>query len=286
MRLHRAIFINLNRFRFVIKICVIVVCMLLSLTFVFIDKNGDNFSVLVRNMTVKYVSPMMRVFSLPMHGIAYVYENIRDLINTFSDNKYLREQNYLLMLENSKYNALKGENERLSRLLNYSPMGEKSFVTAQVVFEDSTGFSHSLIAYTGERHNVKIGQIAINEIGVIGRVENIGNNYARIMLITDINSKIPVMIERNRTHAILSGDNTETLQMIYMPFDPDVQIGDTVITSGVAGQFPSGLPIGTVYEIKDGKVKVTPLVDLKQIEYIKIVDYGLELQDLSQDVEK
>ena len=152
---------------------------------------------------------------------------------------------------------------------------EAQLVTARVIAEEGDAFSHSVIAYTGGSKAVKKGQVALSEKGVVGRVDNVGQAYAKIILITDINSKIPVMVERNRVRGILSGDNTTVPKMIFIPLEAEVQVGDRIVTSGVSGVFPAGLPVGQVVEIGKNQVKVRPFSSLERLEYVKIVDYGL-----------
>ena len=100
-----------------------------------------------------------------------------------------------------------------------------------------------------------------------------------MILVTDINSKIPVVIERTRVRGILSGNNTETPSLIFTRSAADIQEGDVVVTSGVGGMFPAGLPIGFVSSIKNGDIAVETMADISRIEYVRIVDYGLSTED-------
>lgn len=95
----------------------------------------------------------------------------------------------------------------------------------------------------------------MSDNGVIGRVDKPGKMYSKIILITDINSKIPVMVERTRVRGILSGDNTTVPKMIFIPLSAKLTVGDRIITSGVAGVFPPGLPIGKISSIEKTALK-------------------------------
>ena len=94
-------------------------------------------------------------------------------------------------------------------------------------------------------------------------------------MVTDINSKIPVVVERTRARGILSGDNTEMPSLIFTRSTADIQEGDVIVTSGVGGMFPAGLPIGFVSLLQNNDIKVETLADISRIEYVRIVDYGL-----------
>ena len=122
---------------------------------------------------------------------------------------------------------------------------------------------------------VKKGQIVLGEESVIGRVDEVSDHYAKVILVTDINSKIPVVVERTRARAILSGDNTMMPKLIFLRSATDVQEGDVIVTSGVGGMFPAGLPVGFVNSIQGGEITVETMSDISRIEYVRIVDYGL-----------
>ena len=96
-----------------------------------------------------------------------------------------------------------------------------------------------------------------------------------LTLITDINSKIPVMVERTRVRGILTGDNTPTPKMVFIPLEAELTVGDRIVTSGVAGTFPAGLPVGKISSIEKNNVKIKTFTNLERLEYVKIVDYGL-----------
>ena len=120
----------------------------------------------------------------------------------------------------------------------------------------------------------------MNDKGVVGRVEQIGGNYARIMLLNDINSRIPVVTEKNRIRGILAGDNTATMNLIFTPLDAELKAGDKIVTSGVAGGFPSDLPVGVVVGVQNGHIKVKSFADFNRLEYLRIVDYGIPYEPM------
>jgi len=167
------------------------------------------------------------------------------------------------------------ENRILAQLLNYVIPPEAKFITARVIAEEGDAFSHSLIAYTGDSPDVRKGQVVLSNRGVVGRIEQVGKLYSKIILITDINSKIPVMVERTRVRGILTVDNTPTPKMVFIPLEAELTVGDRIVTSGVAGTFPAGLPVGKISSIEKNNVKIKTFTNLERLEYVKIVDYGL-----------
>ncbi len=220
------------------------------------------------------VSPVIDVLVIPAKVVARFYDYFKDLKEIHADNQRLKEENRKLNNLFDRARALEIENKLLADLLNYVTPPEASFVTARVIAEEGDAFSHSIVAYIGGS-KVRKGQVALSDKGVVGRVDRMGKMYARIILITDINSKIPVMVEKTRVRGILSGDNTTTPKMIFIPLDAEIAIGDRIVTSGVAGVFPAGLPVGKVVSLDKNEIRIKPFSNLDQLEYIKLVDYGL-----------
>lgn len=220
------------------------------------------------------ISPLIDVLVIPARIASSVYDYFYDFSNIREENKKLKEENRQLVIKSNWAETLAVENKLLANLLNYTPPAAATFVTARVIAEEGDVFSHSLIAYTGGNKNVKKGQVVLSDAGVVGRIDSVGAMYSKIILITDINSKIPVMIEKNRTRGILSGDNTSVPKLIFTPLEAEPAIGDKIVTSGVAGVFPAGLPIGKIISIDKNNIKVKTFSDLDRIEYIKIVDYS------------
>lgn len=280
MRRRKVLFMNLSQFKMLAKNIAIVLLFLLAFFFILLNKTDNILISKANNSAVGIAGPIVHFLTLPARGIYHVYIAIRDVANVYEENKKLKQENQILLMHKNKYNALRAENILLGRLLNYKIPETAEFITVQIVSADSMGFSNSVIAYVGENHNIKKGQVALNEKGVVGRVEEIGGKYIRIMLITDINSKIPVLTERTRTRGILSGDSTLTPKLIFTPLGADIKVGDIVVTSGVSGVFPSGLPIGKVIAVDNMQIKVEPLANIQNLEYLKIVDYGLAIEDL------
>jgi len=100
----------------------------------------------------------------------------------------------------------------------------------------------------------------------------IGAWSARVLLITDLNSRIPVILEGTRTHAILAGDNSAHPYLMYLPKAATVSPGDRLVTAGHDGVFPTGLAVGRVSSIESGEIRVEPIADLERLEYVELVD--------------
>jgi len=134
---------------------------------------------------------------------------------------------------------------------------------------------HSLLVVAGARDGVAKGQAVITGEGLVGRVVEAGERSARVLLITDINSRIPVVVQRTGDRALLAGDNSPYPRLLYLSPDAVVLVGDQVVTSGHGGVFIPGLPVGRVRAVTDDAVEVEPYVDWDRIEYVRLLDYEL-----------
>jgi rod shape-determining protein MreC len=146
-----------------------------------------------------------------------------------------------------------------------------------------------LIVLGGSRAGVAKGQAAVTGAGLAGRVLEVGERSARILLITDINARVPVVAERSRDQAVLAGRNSDLPEILYLSRDSDVKVGDRLVTSGQGGVFPAGLPVGEVISVTGGHVQVRPYVDFSRLENIRLIDYslpGILLNDLGVDTTK
>lgn len=275
MKRRKSLFIHLSYIRILAKKFAIVILFISAFVLMLLNKTETVLVEKTSSLATDIVSPLVDVLVVPARTVAGMYDYFRGLKDVYKDNQALREENKRLLALYDKTRVLEVENRLLSNLLNYVPPAEAKYVTARVVAEEGDGFSHSVIAYTGDNKNVSKGQVALGERGVIGRVDKVGQMYAKIIMITDINSKIPVMVERTRVRGVLSGDNTTVPKMIFIPLDAELNVGDRIVTSGVAGVFPPGLPVGRISSIEKNNVKIKPFNSLGSLEFVRIVDYGL-----------
>lgn len=283
MKRRKVLFIQLSQIRLLAKKFAIVILFLSAFVMMLINKTDTVIIEKTSSMATDVVSPLIDVLVVPARTLAGVFDYFRDLSKIYDDNRKLRAENNRLQIVSDKARALEIENKLLAKLLNYTPPPNAKFVTARVIAEEGDAFSHWIIAYTGRDSGVKKGQVVMSDNGVIGRVDKPGKMYSKIILITDINSKIPVMVERTRVRGILSGDNTTVPKMIFIPLSAKLTVGDRIITSGVAGVFPPGLPIGKISSIEKNSVKIKTFGNLDRLEYVKIIDYGLDGEESASE---
>jgi len=103
----------------------------------------------------------------------------------------------------------------------------------------------------------------------------VGSRSSRVLLLTDINAKIPVLIDPTRTRAIMAGTNKAQPKLTWLPPGAVVSVGDSIVTSGHAGVFPPGLRVGQVVAVGEGGLVVQPYADLSRLEYVRLLNFGM-----------
>lgn len=230
----------------------------------------------VRVHVVDAVAPIMDAISRPAAAIDNAIGKGREIARVHEENVRLRAEVETLRQWESAARHLESENDSLKTLLKWAPPPEASFVTARVIADTGGTFVHSMIVAAGNRDGVKKGLAVMTGEGLAGRIAAVGNHSARLLLVTDLNSRIPAIVERTRTRAILAGDNSERARLVYLSDGGAVTVGDRIVTSGHGGVFPPGLPIGIVTSVAENGVQVKPFVERFQLEFVRIVDFGLE----------
>jgi len=229
----------------------------------------------VRLVVQDTAAPVLDVMSRPAAAVAQLFASVREIARIRADNVRLKEENERLLHWQTVARRLDEENRALHGQLNYVPDPATSFITARVVGDTGGAFVDSMLVNAGSRDGVRKGEAVFAGEAMVGRIAEVGLRFARVLLLTDINSHLPVMIEGSHAKAILSGENSDRPRLNYLSPNAVVQPGDRVMTSGDGGAFPPGLPIGVVSSVQDGAPSVEPFVHRYQLEYVAIVNYGL-----------
>lgn len=229
----------------------------------------------VRMALADGLAPIYAVLAEPMDRVRSAIGDATVLWDMRDENLRLREENEKLRRWQSIALALDAENQRLKASLNWIPDPAASFVTARVVADAGGVYAKAVLLSVGPNHGIKKGEIALDERGLIGRVTEVGARTARVLLITDMNSRIPVILETSRAHAILVGTNGPRPRLMYWPEGIMPQEGERVVTSAEANAFPANLPVGSVHFNANGSPDVEPAAMLQKLEVVRIFDYGL-----------
>jgi rod shape-determining protein MreC len=248
----------------------VVVCLVI----IALSKTDSSLIERARTLTSDAMMPILRVLAQPIAAARDGLAAARQFVLVYQDNERLRQENALLLQWQDTARRLDAENRALREVTRFTPGGDRWTITAQVVGASGGAFSRNLLIDRGAVDGVAKGQAALFGTALIGRVEEVGQRTARILLLTDPNSRIPVAVGLAHERAILAGDNSELPVLRYLAPNPTVHAGDRLVTSGDGGVFPPDLDIGVV----DGTgtaPRVIPRVRNALVGYVRIVDFGL-----------
>lgn len=274
MKRRRSLFLHFNQLRILLRKFALVTLFILSLILMLMSKN--------QSVMLDYVSaggsfvaaPVIQALVWPAKMVTKGYEYLVNLWHIQQDNEVLRAENEALHKLQDKYDSLEIENKLLVDLLNYATLPQVSFISAKMVAEENGAFAHSIVAYVDDKE-VHKGDVVLANGSVVGRVDKKINSYAKVILLTDISSNIPVIVENTRIRGILKGDNSQYPKLVFTPLAAEISVGDRIVTSGVSGVFPAGLPVGYVYSIIKNEIKIKLFASLEKLEYVKIVNYNI-----------
>jgi rod shape-determining protein MreC len=241
---------------------------------VFVGKTDSTFFDRTRAKLSDLISPMLSQVRDPMVTFQLWAGNLTSLFSTYGDNLELRRENAELRKWQHVALSLEQRLRRYETLLNAVPDAQLPAVTARVIGESSRPFIKTMILDAGSAQSVKKGQAVVDERGLIGRTFVVGERTSWVILLTDLNSHVPVFIESSRRRAILTGDNTPTPHLELDIGTNRVKAGDRVLSSGDGGLLPPDLPIGTI--VADGDdYRVALFATPEASDYVRILDYAL-----------
>lgn len=221
------------------------------------------------------LTPALEIMSKPAASVGAVMNNLRELAAIRAENARLREENQRLLHWQTMARRLDEENQRLRELSNMVPEPTPRSLTGRVVADTGGVFARSLLVTAGARHGARSGQVVVAAEGLVGRLTEVGARSSRVLLLTDINSRVPVVMEESRARAILVGTNHDRPDLAFLKSQSAVSPGDRIVTSGIAGAFPPGLPVGVVASVDDGHILVELFIEESRLELVRILDYGL-----------
>jgi rod shape-determining protein MreC len=229
----------------------------------------------VRTALGDALAPIYVVLSEPLGQIRAAVTGFADLWDMQAENAQLREENTRLRQWQATALTLDTENRRLKAELRWVPDPSVNFVTARVVADAGGVYARAVLLAVGPNHFIRRGEIALDQSGLVGRVTEVGARTARVLLITDLNSRIPVILEPSGGHAIMTGTNGPRPRLLYWSDGAPPREGDRVVTSPEADAFPANLPIGTVRFSAANVPEVQPAAQLDRLEVVRVFDYGL-----------
>lgn len=217
------------------------------------------------------------VFAAPVRWAGHVTDYVGGYFNAVEENRRLKRELAELQPWRDQAIALKNVNARYETLLGLRTEPPVAMATARSISEARGPFVNSRLIDAGSSKGVKVGNPVINEHGLVGRIVGVAPGVSRMLLVTDVASRIPVLIDRSDARAMLTGDGSGNPRLEYVRGQDSVRSGDRVLSSGDGGGIPRGVPIGVVAKGVDGSWRVKLFSDRGAIDYVRVMlfeDFG------------
>lgn len=241
----------------------------------------------VRSYVGDFSSTVVSILYKPFRSIGEGLDYASDLFSIREKNRQLQEENKKLLYWVNRAEQLKQENLRLKKELKFVEPEAAQSITGYIVADNGGTFSRSVLVRAGRRKGVRRGFVAMYNDGVLGHIEAVGEHASQLLLLTDVSSRVPVVVGEQRLLGIVSGNNTGRLKLINLPEGAEVKEGDYISTSGHAGVYPAGLAIGSVSEVDGKDIWVRPFVRREDTSFVQLFDFNTEgLLDVPCEGEK
>jgi rod shape-determining protein MreC len=225
----------------------------------------------VRGEFDELIEPVVGVLSAPVHWAGSVADYFSDYVGAIGQNHDLKRQVAELKHWRDAAIALKNLNLRYEALLKLKTEPPIAMVTARAVSDAHGPFSEARLLDAGSAAGIKVGNPAMGEDGVVGRIVGATTTVSRLLLLTDVESRTPVMVDRSNARAILTGDGGPNPKLEYVRGVDAVHDGDLVLTSGDGGVYPRGLPVGVAAQDFRGVWRVRLYSDRGAVDFVRVL---------------
>jgi rod shape-determining protein MreC len=226
------------------------VCLVLSFALLITDARYHYLNA-VREAVSVALYPLLRLATAPYGALMRGAEFFVTQSSLIAENGRLKTQAFDQGRRLQRLEALEIENERLRKLLDAAERIEGRAIFAEVLYARRDPFTRRILVDKGTQHGVKAGQAVVDEAGVVGQVTRVHPFVSDVTLITDKDQPVPVKVLRSGLRAVVFGaGRDDELELRYLPVNADVRNGDVLVTSGIDGTYPPGVPVAVVSKIE------------------------------------
>jgi rod shape-determining protein MreC len=210
-----------------------------------------NYLQVLRQGIAAAVYPLQRLSSMPAGLVARIGEFFVTQAQLQRDNEQLRRQELLNTGALQTGKSLESENRHLRGLLGLRERLPRAFIAAEILYSNRDPFTRRVVVDKGFQHGVKAGQAVVDEAGVVGQVTRVFPWVSEVTLVTDKEQAVPIQSVRSGLRGVTFGIGYDgTLELRFMPVNADIQNGDLLVTSGIDGTYPPGLPVAVVSNVE------------------------------------
>lgn len=243
----------------------------LALLLLLLNHSGHPAAAAIRSSLAEIATPAVAFLSSPVQTVSAFGDQLAAWQHTVEQNRQLAADNEQLKRWRLLATRLEAENTALRDLLNLAPAGQTHYLTARVLTPAASPYSRSYFLQAGSTEGVIKDMPVINGEGLVGRVIEPGEKQSRLLLLTDINSRISVVTAHGRDRAIAAGLNGPLLELRYLPEKAPIAVGEPILTSGDSGLLPANVPVGTVTRIEKDRIYIEPAVNWTRLDYVSLI---------------
>lgn len=207
----------------------------------------------------------------PVSAFARMIADFQSYTRVYSQNEELRRELQAMRGWREAALQLEQKNAQLLALNNVRLNPRLTFVTGEVMADSGGPFRRAALVNIGRSDGIQDGAVAMDGLGLVGRIAGTGERSARIMFLTDSSSRLPVVVKPSGQKAILSGDNGPLPVLDFLDGTDAVRPGDRVVSSGAGGLFPPDILVGQVVEAPDGRLRVNPAADFRRLHFVRVI---------------
>jgi rod shape-determining protein MreC len=226
---------------------------------------------------LSFVSPFQELVTRSARFTRGIWEHYFFLVSVAQENDTLKKMLNESIEKNNQWHEIELANMRLRNLLNFQKPPTHPVVAAEVIGRDPSAWFKTVIIDKGKSDGLQKGLPVVLPQGVAGQVIEVSGHYSKVMLIIDPNSAVDALVQRSRARGIIKGGPANQCRFEFVLRKHDVQIGDTVVASGLDGVYPKGLRIGRVSDLSERsadifyEITVTPFVDYEKLEEVLVI---------------
>lgn len=245
----------------------------LCVIFLITSKVSDNFSTDVSFAFISISVPVVKFASFPFNTAINLLTDFHQLVEAKKENKELKEELEKLRSYYIKSLNIHQENKELRNVLNFVASKSSSFKVARIIGRSHQLFNQKVLIDAGKNREIKEGSIVTGDRGVIGRIVEVSEDKSRLLLLTDATSRIPIITSKARVRGILAGNSSGLMDILYLPKNHSIEVGDWVFTSGDGDTLPSGLLVGVVKKVDKDSASVAMVEDMSNANIVTIMDF-------------
>ncbi len=234
----------------------------------------------MESVGLRFLGPAARTVTSVPTNLGELREGMRLRGSLQDENARLRRENEELRLRLLQLSDLENDMRRLGAAVEYTTPPVGGIRAADVVYVDHASWLRTLVIYTGDRP-ARVNQPVLSSSGLVGRVVTVAGPYSKVQLITDRAASVGAMLLRTRRQGVVRGSGLGQggLELDYVPRQADVKPGDRVLTAGIDGVYPRGIPIGSVVKVESGgqlfhRIHVATAVDLGALDQVYLLDHS------------